>query len=57
MLWRKVIDKRGRDGKKLPDGVIKINWGATLDKLDKKMGVGVMTRNGEGFVFATLGER
>jgi hypothetical protein len=36
------------------NGFIKINWDATVDKGRRKMGIGVVVRDGKGEVFVTL---
>lgn len=40
--------------KKPHEGVVKINWDATLDNLNKKMGVRLIARDAEGFVLASM---
>jgi ribonuclease HI len=40
--------------KKPPMGVIKVNWDASIDKEGKRMGMGVVARDHEGEVVATL---
>jgi hypothetical protein len=49
-----VAEKRELCWKALTDEFVSVNWDAVVDKTKKKMGIGVIIRDGKGEVLATL---